>query len=277
MGDDGLVGAGQTGQDVGAREPGHERVGGTLEELGQAAELAQLPVRHHPDPVRERRRVAHVVRDDERREPQIDQEVLELGADDRAGVGVERGQRLVEEQDLRPARQGASERDPLALAAGDGRRTHPGEVPDAEPVEQLVDACRAAVGDVRPDRHVREQRVLLEHQADGPLLGCEVDPGAAIEPRAPADLDPPAVGPAQPRDRLEHGRLARPRGADERDRLPVDAERDLQLVRAKAEGDVELELRHERMSLYESRTVALNTTSRMPIATAWSKSESRTS
>jgi hypothetical protein len=171
----------------------------------------------------------------------------------------------------------SSARPAVALPAGDGRRAHAREVADAEAVEQLVDARRRPVGDVLADRHVREERVLLEHQADRPALGREVDPGAAIEPRAPADLDPAPVGPAQPGDRLEHGRLAGARGADERDRLPVDAERDPQLVRAKAEGDVDVEVRHERMSLYDSSTVALSTTSRMPIATAWSKSESRTS
>ena len=118
-------------------------------------------------------------------------------------------------------------------------------------LEQLVDArvARAAEGDVGAHRHVREERVLLEDEADRAPLGRQVDLPRGVEPRPLAERDPPAVGAAQPGDRAQHRRLAGARGTDERDRLGADAQADAELERAKGDGDVELERRHEESSL----------------------------
>ncbi len=57
-----------------------------------------------------------------------------------ARVGVERRERLVEEQHGRVAGERPGEADPLALAAGEAARPGVGEVGDAEALEQLVGA-----------------------------------------------------------------------------------------------------------------------------------------
>ena len=69
---------------------------------------------------------------------------MQLGADARLRVRVERGERLVQEQHLRVARERAGERDALPLAA-ESSRTRGCEVGDAEPLEVVVGRvpCRA--------------------------------------------------------------------------------------------------------------------------------------
>ena len=59
---------------------------------------------------------------------------------------VEGRERLVEQQHLRRAADGAREGDALALAAGDLDRPRPGERRDAEPLEQLVHPLGRARG-----------------------------------------------------------------------------------------------------------------------------------
>ena len=56
-----------------------------------------------------------------------------------AQSGVERAQRLVEQQQPRGGGQGAGESDPLALTTGQGRRQPLGEAGQADQVEQLGD------------------------------------------------------------------------------------------------------------------------------------------
>ena len=86
---------------------------------------------------------------------------------------VERAERLVEQQDRRPRDQRAGERHPLALAAAqlmDPARVLVGEpdqrqgLPGALPALGRLDAAHLqTVLHVLADRHVREQRVVLEH------------------------------------------------------------------------------------------------------------------
>ena len=73
------------------------------------------PVDDHPDPVGERRRVVEVVRDEQRRQPQLGQELGQLAADDVARVCVERRERLVEQEHRRVAGECPRKRDPLPL------------------------------------------------------------------------------------------------------------------------------------------------------------------
>ena len=61
-----------------------------------------------------------------------------------------------------------------------------------------------------------EEQSVLEHDADGPALGRQTEPGGDVledlaiqDHRAPIQLRQPGDGP-------QHGRLARPVGADER-------------------------------------------------------------
>ncbi len=72
---------------------------------------------------------------------------------------------------------------------------------------------------------MREERVVLEDQADGALLRTAVDP--AVEPRVAA-VDAAALRSNETRDCAQHRRLAGTRRADERNRLTG---RDLELDR----------------------------------------------
>ncbi len=58
-----------------------------------------------------------------------------------AQAAVERGHRLVEQQQARPGGEGAGERDALPLAAGEGVRLAGGEVAEVDEVQQLGDAA----------------------------------------------------------------------------------------------------------------------------------------
>jgi hypothetical protein len=154
-------------------------------------------------------------------------------------VGVERGHRLVQEQDRGVARERAGQRDALPLATRELRRPRPREVPDAEPVEQLSRARAPAEADVRLDGEVREKRVVLEDEPDAALLRWQVDASCLIERLAVED-DPPLRGLHEPGDRVQHGRLPCPGRPDERERLAPDLERYLELEGAKRMGEVEL-------------------------------------
>src|SRR5207245_4839898 len=93
----------------------------------------------------------------------------QLGSDRIARVGIERGERLVQQQHLRRARERTGEGDALALAAGQLARARVREVGDPEPLEQPVRA--PAELDVLAYREMREEGVVLEHETDRPPLG----------------------------------------------------------------------------------------------------------
>ena len=90
-------------------------------------------------------------------------------------AGIERRQRLVEQQRMRIEDQCAAEGDALLLAAGELRRQAFAEAGEADLVEHRVgalapllrrDAAHAQrIGDVLPHAHVRKERVALEHDA----------------------------------------------------------------------------------------------------------------
>ena len=69
------------------------------------------------DPVRERRGVLEVVGDEHGGQPERLEQLAQLGADARPRVRVERGERLVQQEDLRIACERSRERDALALSA----------------------------------------------------------------------------------------------------------------------------------------------------------------
>ena len=85
---------------------------------------------------------------------------------------------------------------------------------------------RQAKGDVAQDRHVAEQGVILEDEADiAPAHGHGADLGAADKKAA-------AFGRLQPRDQAQDGGLAAPAGAEQgRQFAFVDGEADV------AQGD----------------------------------------
>ena len=75
-----------------------------------------------------------------------------------------------------------------------------GELGEPEPLEQLADRARRAEADVRGNRQMREERVVLEDEADAPPLGRDGDPPGGVEPHLVAERDPPGLGTEQTGD-----------------------------------------------------------------------------
>ena len=100
-------------------KPATNLFGGPVVELERVADLLHDAVLHDHDAVAQRHRLDLVVGDVDRRGAKALVQLLELDAHLDAQLGVEVGQRLVEQEHLRMAHDGAAERDALALAAGE--------------------------------------------------------------------------------------------------------------------------------------------------------------
>ena len=102
-----------------AHELGDERRRGWRVELGGRRELLEATLVHHADPVGDGERLLLVVGDEQRRRADLELHAPDLVAQLHAHLGVERGQRLVEQQHRRLDRERAGQRDALLLAAGE--------------------------------------------------------------------------------------------------------------------------------------------------------------
>ena len=159
-------------QQVAAGEGGHEGVGRMGDAAARPSPPAQAPVDQHPEPASVAASRKSWV-DDERRQRQVGEDVL---SSPRTTAGCGRPAPTAARRAARPAGSRAS-----ARATATRWRSPPdsapgslvGEVADAQALEQRghVGVPAAAEGDVAAHRHVREQRVLLEDQADRALLG----------------------------------------------------------------------------------------------------------
>ena len=219
-----------------ARDEGRGRP--VVDVLGRA-DLLDAAMVQDDDAVRQRHRLDLVVRDVDRGRGHALAQALDLGAHLHAQLGIEVGKRLVEQEHLGIAHDGAAHGDALALAARELAR-HARDVGlDVEDARRLVDAAAdllavdAAVAQrerhVLEHRHVRVERVVLEHHGDVPVLGIELVDDTAID----GDLAGGDV--LQPGDHAQQRALAAARGADEDDELAVgdfevDAMHDLDLA-----------------------------------------------
>ncbi len=139
-----------------------------------------------------------------------------------AHLGVERRERLVEEEQPRLDREGAGERDALLHAARQLVRVTVGGISEADELEQLEcplpPVAVTLLADAQPEldvpdsRHVREEAVGLEDHADVALVGRYARDVLVV------DQDPARGRPVEARDETESGRLAatgRPEEGDE--------------------------------------------------------------
>ena len=141
---------------------------------------------------------------------------LEIGEDLAASRAVERGQRLVHQQQPRLGEQRPPDRSPLLLATGKLVRPAIEEVLDAEQVDDGVRArcpfaCERAlqaVLQVVANPKVREQACILEDVADASRLDRNVDAARGIEQRDTIRDDASGVGAEQSRDRRDDRGLA---------------------------------------------------------------------
>ena len=125
--------------------------------------------------------------------------LMMLGAGLDAQLGVEVRERLVHEEDLRAADDGAAEGDALALTAGELLRLAVEELADAQQLggflHLAVDLRLRGLAQLEAERHVvvdahvRVERVVLEHHRDVAILGRHVvDDPVADEDAAVGDL-----------------------------------------------------------------------------------------
>ena len=186
------------------------------------ADLLDHALVHHHDAVGHRERFFLVVRhhDGGHAEPALQR--LDLVAQAQPHARIERGERLVEQQQAGRGRERARERDALLLAAGELHRIFLALLRQADQRQQFGDArldrdarlalIDEAVADIRRDTQVRKQRVGLEHDA-------EIARGRRqVRDVAPGDLDHALVLRIEAGDRAQQRGLAaagRPEEADE--------------------------------------------------------------
>ncbi len=185
-------------------------------DLGRRGHLLDTSARHHGDAVRHRERLLLVVRDQNRGDAVLALQPLHLDLHVEAQVLVERAKRLIEQQNLRIDREAARQRDALLLAAGELTRLALRELAHVHQRQHLGDARRdllpwpfvslQTIRDVFRHRHVREQRVVLEHDADAALARREVIDGLPVEQHAAFRLADEAGDDAQERGLAAAGR-----------------------------------------------------------------------
>ncbi len=208
-------GAEESGHELG-RRPQVELVGRSL--LEQPAEV------HHRHPVRELEGLLLVVGDEQGGDPQLALDGANGAPQLEAHAGVERPERLVEQQHLRLVREGAGESDALLLPAGQLARSASAKAGQTDHLQQLV-AAAAALGrldaadaqgelDVLGRRHTAEQGIALEHEPDAAPGGWQ------LGDVAPVEQHPPGVHVGEAGDHAQQGALAAARGAEQHVELP---------------------------------------------------------
>ena len=183
---------------------------GLVIELHRRADLRDDAVVEHHDLVGERHRLDLIVGDVDHRRLEVLVQLGDLDAHLHAQHGVEVGQRLVEEEHLRLAHQRPADGDALALAAGELRRPAVEEFSSCSMLRDFVGALLDHVlrrlgdaereRDVLAHRHVRVERVGLEHHGDAPLGRRHVGDVDAVDEDLPCG------------DHLEAGDHAQQRG-----------------------------------------------------------------
>ena len=117
-----------------AEEARDEDVARPVVDLERRADLLQHALCHHRDAVGEGHRLDLVVGDVDGGDADLALQVLDLRPHLHPELGVEVGERLVHQEELRRAHDGAAERHPLALAAGERRRAAVEEVAELDPL-----------------------------------------------------------------------------------------------------------------------------------------------
>ena len=152
-------------------------------------------------------------------------QALDLDPELAAELGVEVGERLVEQEHRGIAHQRAADRDALALAAGELVGPAVEQRLDLQERRRMgdlaLDLGLGGLGHPEAERHVlahahaRVERIGLEHHRDAAVLGLL--PGDV----ALADPDLPAADLEQPGDRVEQRGLAAARGPEQHDELAL--------------------------------------------------------
>ncbi len=208
-------------------EVGDEQVCRSLIDVARRADLLDGPAVEDRDAVGERHGLGLVVGDIDEGDAGAPLQGLQFGAHALAQLGIEVGERLVEEQDRRLDHQRTGKRDTLLLPAAELRRVAVLEALQADRRQNLVDArllsraveCGVAEteGDVLQHRHVRPYGVVLKDHAHAPPLRRHA--ARRRGQHLAADRDRAGVGREETGEEAERRRLATAGGAEKRDEL----------------------------------------------------------
>src|SRR6266850_1055765 len=221
-----------TGEEVAvADELAHESGSRVVIHLERRRRLLERAVTEDRDAVRHRHRLGLVVRHVHHRDADLAVDALELDLHLLAQLLVQRAERLVQQEHVRVEDEAPRERDALLLAAGELARMPVGEPAQPDQVEDFAHALSSLrlrkrahaqrKGDVALDRHVWEQRVVLEDDADVALVRLAARQIFAVE------LDDAAGGLLETRDHHQRRRLPGAARAEEREELALrDVEAD---------------------------------------------------
>ncbi len=196
-----------------------------LEDLARAAHLLDVPAVHDGDPIGHLEGLLLVVGDEHAGHVDLVVQATEPLAQLLAHLGVERAERLVEEEHLRLRGQRARQRDALALPARELRGEGALQPLELDQGEELLHALVRAgpwpaahaepEGDVVEHAHVPEERVVLEDEADVALADADVGDVLVVVAHGAA------VGDLESRDDPEQRGLAGARGPEQGEERPA--------------------------------------------------------
>ena len=201
-----------------------------LVDLVRRADLGDAAGVHHGEPRRHGHGLFLVVSDHDESEPELLLQAHHFETRALAQLAVERGQRLVEQQQLGALHQRPRQGHPLALAAGKLRGPALRMILEMHQLQDLRDplgdlgrlhpVAAQPVAHVRRHIHVREEGVGLKHHVDRPPVGRHVGHVLSV------DEQPSFVGRLEARQHAQQGGLAAARAAQQREQL---AARDLEV------------------------------------------------
>ena len=207
---------------------------GLLVDLARRADLHDAALVHHRDLVRQRQRLALVVGDVDRVMPSSRWSRLSSKRMRLAQLGVEIGQRLVEQQQLRLDHERAGQREALLLAAGELGRLAVGEMIELRPWSSTRITCsrisrlrelwrRPAAG----TRRSRTRSCAARSRRTGTPCRDRACSAGRRSPRldgidhAAVDLDLARCRAFEAGDRAQRRRLAAARGPEQREQLAL--------------------------------------------------------
>ena len=187
-------------------------------------------MREHHHITRQPRHFGDGMADIDDRDLRLVAQPLDIGQDLALARLVERGERLVHQEELRAGKQRTADRHTLLFAARQFRRPPVEEMADAEQVDHGVDIGvafggrrePAAIAQIAGDAQMREEPRVLEHHADPPLVHRHDDAGGGVDQHAAFDRNAPLLRPDQSGNQVDQRRLARTRRPEQR-RQPTGA------------------------------------------------------
>ncbi len=202
---------------------------------------------------------------------------LEIGQDLVLARRVERGQRLVHQQQARARQQGPADRHPLFFAARETARPTVEQRTDPEQIDNLGEpaAGRRAGREPMPEhqvpahRQVRKEAVFLKDIAYPAPVRRQLDAVFGVEQHRPIDGDAAVLRPDQPGNRLDDRGLAGARPAEQRGQAVPAGEMDVEGKAAEPMREIDFEHRRQSPATRRpSRCASISEASRASIDSA---------